>query len=363
MFLRSIPVRIVNKKRFILKRFLIYFIILIIAAPFVYVFRYQIYSTFLIRTDDWYVRTDADGVPVAEYGYQTGVYVGTRYTPRVVANGVHGYYKQITEGNASAEAPLFNCVDWLMEHMTILSIDTSNGTKEIPRWYFDFAIWDMPAEWYQAMTDAKILGVFAIAFELTGNTTYLEMARNLVWAFEVPIAEGGNLYTFENGGSWYPEYIVPGFIDSTYEPKFILNGFLICLNDLFWANEKLNNTQLNQVAIRGAETAASRLHLYDSPYGWTLYHLDYPMKFASNHYHQIHIDHTAYLYEYTNITEFITYSQKWTEYSGPPSFTIEEILSPEFIYFGLVIAALILVPVFLIDVIQLSIRAWRKTGV
>ena len=93
---------------------------------------------------------------------------------------------------------------------------------------------------------------------------------------------------------------------------------------------------------------------------WTLYHLAYPEKVAPRNYHQIHIDLTAYLYDYTNVTIFKTYSDRWASYAGYPSFTLGELTSPEFLYFGLVVATLILVPLATLDITQIILRKYLK---
>lgn len=347
-------------KRFILKRLLIYFIILLAAFPVVFMFRNEIYSTLLVRYDDWYVRVGENGIPVGEYGYQKNVYVGPQTTARIVANAATGYYNQAMDGNETAAEYFNNTVDWLMENIDYFTVPFDSGTLDIAHWIYDFAIWDYPAGWYQAMADAKGMYVFALAYNLTGDSSYLDNIELLLNSFEVPIAQGGNLYVLDDGGSWYPEYIVPGNIDPDFKPILILNGFLICLNNLHRASVVLNDTAIYDVFNEGMLAAAQNLYKYDSPYNWTLYHLGYPQKLASRLYHQIHINEVAYLYEHTNVTVFGYYLERWESYTGPPAITIEEILSPEFIYYGLVMVSIVLVPVVTIDFVQYGVRHYLR---
>ncbi|MGY5875950.1 MAG: D-glucuronyl C5-epimerase family protein, partial [Candidatus Thorarchaeota archaeon] len=200
------------------------------------------------------------------------------------------------------------------------------------------------------------------SYKLFGNESLIDICDKVVRAFEIPILDGGNLYILDDDTSWYPEYIVPGDIDPDYEPALILNGFLICLYNLYLANEILNSTRLETVFNKGVESAAANLHKYDSPYNWSLYHLDTPMKLAPNNYHRIHINFSGFLYEFTNITVFDTYSTLWASYSGKPLFTWEELTSPEFIYYGLVMVSLIIGPVIAIDIAQIFIRRRLKTS-
>jgi len=313
-----------------------------------------------VRHDDFYIRYEDTGIPVAEYGYQEGVYVGPQTTPRIVGNAAIMYYTQYEGGNTSALIPFKNTIDWLMENATIEDVQTDNGTKTIGHWYFDFDIWSLRTGWYQSMADARAIYALSLAYDIYANSSYLDVCDAVITSFEVATSEGGNLYKLEDGTHWYPEYIVPLDIDPNYEPWLILNGFLFALRNLYRANLVLNNTRLTTVFELGIISAADNLHLYDSPNGWSLYHLAYPQKLASTMYHNIHIGLCEELYEYTNVTEFDTYAKKWAGYTSRPFITLEEILSPEFIYFGFVMLAIILVPTIAIDFVQWKVRSYLK---
>ncbi|MHA1246295.1 MAG: D-glucuronyl C5-epimerase family protein [Candidatus Thorarchaeota archaeon] len=337
-----------NRRR-IIKRLFVYGLVLVVAAPFIYLNRHEIYSTLFVRYDDWYVWTRSDGIPVAEYGYQAGVYVGPQTTPRIVANAALSYYDEILNGNSTAAVFFNNTVTWLIQYMTMKEIPTSNGTLSVPRWIYNFSIWDLPAGWYQAMADAKVMNVLAKYYALYGNETVRSIANLAAWAFTVSISEGGNLYVLPDGGHWYPEYIVPGYIDPNYEPKLVLNGFLICLVNLYEANQILNNSMITDIFTEGSQTAADHLKDYDSPYGWSLYHAAQPVKYASKRYHLIHINCCRALYNYTGIAEFKQYADKWASYDSPPTFTPDQIISSELIPYATIMAITVLTPVVAVD--------------
>ncbi|MCK4568010.1 MAG: hypothetical protein KAU48_11960, partial [Candidatus Thorarchaeota archaeon] len=53
-----------------------------------------------------------------------------------------------------------------------------------------------------------------------------------------------------------------------------------------------------------------------------------------------------------NVTIFNTYAERWASYTNRPSFTINELLSPEFIQNGALMVFIILGPLLLIDFSQ-----------
>ncbi|MFX0107836.1 MAG: D-glucuronyl C5-epimerase family protein, partial [Candidatus Hodarchaeota archaeon] len=135
-----------------------------------------------------------------------------------------------------------------------------------------------------------------------------------------------------------------------------LNGFLIALDHIYQANRIFNLTELKGVFDRGVVSAAANLYKYDLPVNWTLYHLDTPPKLAPPVYHDIHTRYCQYLYDYTNVTIFKTYADKWASYDSKPPFLIEEILTWEYVYFGLIVAGLVLIPTMIVDAVQYTVR-------
>jgi len=349
-----------RNRRWIVKRLVVYAVILIVAAPFVYLNRAYVYRTFISRYDDYVVYMDENGLPVTDYGYQAGVYVGPKITPRAVANQAANYYDMIEAGNATVTGYFNNTISWLIDHVTTINVPTENGTVEIAHWYFDFAIWDLPAGWYQAMTDAKGIRALALAYDLFHNDTYLDIIEKVTRGFEIPISLGGNLYVLDDGTYWYPEYIVPNEIWPDYKPYLVLNGFLIGLANLYMANEILNSSFIKRVFDRGVVSAAANLYKYDLPdLRWTKYHLAEPLKLAPVKYHLIHINLTDMLYKFTNVTVFRTMSDRWASYTKYPSFSWAEITSSEFISIVAFMAFIVLAPVVVIDALQLAIRRRR----
>lgn len=345
-----------RKRSKIIRRLAIYLVIMLMLFPVVFMYRVDIYRNFLSRFDDWEYSIRPDGIPITDYGVQANVYVGEQITIRTVANGGIYYHEQMMDGNATAGIYFNNTVDWILEHRNEFQITTENSTKTLSNWPYDFAIYDLPVGWVSGMVDAKALHVLALAYDTYGNTTYLDIVDQVANTFETSVALGGNLLVLDDGTSWYPEIVISPSLIPNYEPPLILNGFMFALDHIYKANQVFNNSRLADIFNLGIISAQQNLHLYDSPYDWTLYHLDYPQKLASRGYHQIHINLCHNLYNYTNITVFDEYATLWETYSDPPSFTIEELLSPEFITNGLLMASLIFFPLLAIDISQTLIR-------
>ncbi|MHA1942948.1 MAG: hypothetical protein ACW96M_00995, partial [Candidatus Thorarchaeota archaeon] len=93
---------IATRRSTILRRLLIYFIILLILFPFVFVNRTEIFRTFLERNDRYIYTINQEGLVVTDFGFQGGEFVGPQITTHKVSENAISYHKQILDGNASA---------------------------------------------------------------------------------------------------------------------------------------------------------------------------------------------------------------------------------------------------------------------
>ncbi|MHA2310992.1 MAG: D-glucuronyl C5-epimerase family protein, partial [Candidatus Thorarchaeota archaeon] len=231
----------------ILRRFMIYLLTLIIVFPFVFINRHTIYSTILLRHDTYKYSIRNDGIPVTDYGYQAGVYVGEQITIRTVSEAAVRLYNEYMEGNSTALIYFNNCINYILEHHVNMDLNTDNGTVTITTWPYDFAIWDLPVGWRSGMVDAMAINAISLAHSLNGNATYLDIIDRAISAFEIPIALGGNLLILENNTYWYPEIVITPDIIPDYNSPLILNGFQFALIHMYQANEILNNSRLRHV--------------------------------------------------------------------------------------------------------------------
>ncbi|MFW9888120.1 MAG: D-glucuronyl C5-epimerase family protein [Candidatus Thorarchaeota archaeon] len=359
-FLNSGYKYLAERKSKIVRRFIVYILILVVIFPFVFINRNTIYSTFILRHDKYKFSRTSEGLVISDYGYQAGVYVGEQITVRTLAEAAVVYYSEYIDGNLTALTYFNNCIDYILTHLVNMDLETNNGTVTITTWPYDFAIWDLPVGWRSGMVDAMAIHALALAHSLNGNTTYLDIIERVINAFEIPIAQGGNLLILENNTYWYPEIVVTPDLIPDYNSPLILNGFQFALIHMYQANEYLNNSRLANVFNLGVEADEYHIHKYDLPYKWTRYHLRDPLKLASASYHAIHIAQTELLYEYTNETIFKTYHELWSTYTTRPLFTWEEIFSWEFIQNGLLMLVLVLMPIIGIDIAQSLGRSYLR---
>ncbi len=359
--IRSFPSFLSRNRSKIFRRLLAYFLILLAMSPIIFIYRTEIYTTLLSRHDDWhFAYYTEDGIPVTDYGYQAGVYVGEQITARAVANQAIEYDEMFEEGNTTAGVFFNATIDWLLENRNDQVVTTENGSVTITNWPYDFGIWDIPSGWQSAMVDAKALHAFSLAYDKYGNSSLKVIAEQIAEGFEITTELGGNQMMLEGDNVWYPEVVIPSALNSNYQSPMILNGFLFALRHIYVANQIFNISKFDTIFDLGVVSAAENLYKYDSSYEWSLYSLEEPLNLASTKYHQIHIELLKELYNYTSNETFRTYYEKWEQFTSRPSFTWEEIFSAEFIYYGLLMVAIIMIPVLAIDITQFIIRSQLK---
>jgi heparosan-N-sulfate-glucuronate 5-epimerase len=157
------------------------------------------------------------------------------------------------------------------------------------------------------MAQARIMGAFQRAYELTWDEHYLYLANEAMRALEVPIQEGGVLFIDQDDeGKWYAELAGGG----RTSPPYILNGFIFSLLDLHDFYNRTGSQDAKLLFEDGIDEL--RRHLIDYDTGrWTYYdregHLAYD-------YHYVHINQMQELYEITGDIMFKEYHDKWESY-------------------------------------------------
>ncbi|MFW9786853.1 MAG: D-glucuronyl C5-epimerase family protein [Candidatus Thorarchaeota archaeon] len=339
------------------KRLPIYFILMIIVFGVLFVFRDDIYDTFIRRHEEKTFYFDEHGLPMTDYGWTQGVYVGPQFNPLVIARGAQVYYDQMLDGNTTAAGFLNYTLNWLVENRVTQTIDNESGLVTVSHWLYNFSIYDQPAGWYSAMAEAEIAHTLAQAYDYSGNPIYLQILNETLNGFEVSQEIGGSMLIIDEVGNWYPEVIVPSTVDPTYPKRRILNGFLLGLEDLYLANEYLNQTRIKRLFDNGINSALQTLHLYEAPENWTFYQLN-PVKYASVGYHHVHISITGILYNITGITEFQTYHERWKSWTVVPPQADVDLTERRLkeISYGLLFMSIAAGMILLIDFMQMQVR-------
>ncbi|MHA1221803.1 MAG: D-glucuronyl C5-epimerase family protein [Candidatus Heimdallarchaeaceae archaeon] len=307
-----------NKNRLIIYLATIFFVSLIIflnlneISNFYYIFYKHDTPKTIIRKD---------GIPIMDYGYNYNIYVGQVEQPVTIENYALKYYNQFLKGNSTALNYFFNCINWLLKNKKIFSFFNSTTSKKQDYflWEHNFSIWGLQKPWYSAMAQGLGIQLFSYAYNLTKNDLFIELIEKLITAFYIDTINGGvRNYFYTTNGTWFPEYV--RIYDSSYEPYFILNGFIIAILGCYYAFEIIDNHLLLDIFERGILTLKDIIHLYDTG-SWSYYHLKdmgHSAILASLDYHLLHIKLLNELYRISNITEFHIYSEKWKTYHEPP---------------------------------------------
>ena len=246
---------------------------------------------------------DESGVPIVDYGYKDGIYIGKqRYAITISHRGLY-YYDKIYENDTNQEHFL-NCANWLVNN----SVSYDNYSV----WETSFAWpnYNLTAPWVSGMAQGLGIQVLLNAYELTGDQKYLDVARSSLNAFYVNVSDGGVTYK-DKEGWWYEEYAMT---NNTIEPR-VLNGFMYALIGINEYYEQTKDERARYLFEMGINDLKCQLDYYDTG-RWTYYdHLNHE---ASGSYHQIHIELLNELYEITGDSYFKDYCEKWTQYDKNP---------------------------------------------
>tara|TARA_Y100000310_G_scaffold263914_1_gene274397 strand:+ start:2938 stop:3780 length:843 start_codon:yes stop_codon:yes gene_type:complete len=200
------------------------------------------------------IRVGDDGIPLTEYGNYNSIEIGTQYNPAFVANYAYNYYQ---EGDYSN---FLNCTEWLLSNLTM----TDNFS--VIQYWFPWGPWgenpmgipdyNLSAPWKSALAQSKVIRVFSLAYEYTGDQIYVEQGYRLLAAFSIDVEDGGLLRRIVDGNWWYEEYA-----DEGSRTSMVLNGMMITLLTL--SDVYYHFPQAEYLFDRGVESLIISLPLYD----------------------------------------------------------------------------------------------------
>ena len=302
-------------------RFFTYLAIFILVTSILLILKnplYDFYYSKIYKHDSPVINVDNDGIPTVDYGYHYNNYVGQVRQPVTVANYAIKYYGEYLNNNLSALIYFNNNLEWLLTNLEYFNYTEHMTNKTLSRWQYDFTIWGLEKPWYSSLAQGLGIEVFAYAYNITEDSLYLQEIEYLVNSFFVEPAEGGIQYHFKTNDSmiWYPEFVK--IFDSSYQPLYILNGFLISYLSCFKAYTIVNNTNLLEIFNNGVNTTQEILDFYDTG-SWTYYSLgfDEPV-YATSFYHNLHVELLEDISLISNNTIIKNYSEKWQTYTVSP---------------------------------------------
>lgn len=301
------------------------FIALVFAIPFTHLNAEIIksgYDTFFPQKAQ-VITVDKGGIPIIDYGYNNGVYVGKQKNPVQISQTALFYYGSFgqndnftqnilhscdsydyIESDINSTTAFLNCADYLVNS------SVSHGNYSVWEYTFSWPFYNLSEPWISGMAQGVGIQVLSRAYSLTGNKKYLDVANSSLEAFYVDIDKGGVTYK-EDDGWFYEEYAQA---NNSIKPK-VLNGFLfslIAINDFY---EQTGDKKAKYLFDMGLKSLKSQLINYDTG-SWTYY--DNKGNLASEKYHHIHLKQLKKIYEITGDPFYMSYIVKWEGYEKKP---------------------------------------------
>ena len=239
-----------------------------------------------------------DGIPLTEYGNYNSIEIGTQYNPASIANYAYEYHQ---DGKFSH---FLNCTEWLLSNLTMVD------NFSVIQYWFPWGPWgdnpmgipdyNLTAPWKSAFAQSKVIRVFGLAYNYTGDEIYLEQGQRLLTAFFIDVEDGG-LRRWTEGTSWYEEYA-----DEGSRASMVLNGMMITLLTL--SDVYYHFPQAEFLFDRGLQSLIISLPLYDQCPN-SCY--DLLGQDASPGYVKLHRQLLDEMYLATGHEIFLEYKEKW----------------------------------------------------
>ena len=242
--------------------------------------------------------TPYDFIPKIESKFQSKLpfvyYKGRGFYPYPVTavNWITSYFNRRDYEKGIA---LLNELDSLME------VEELNGKKyALFKVYFHYRNSSIP--WVSSFSQGIAAGLYAKAYNITKNETYLEKAQLLMNSFELKGEEGFVINT--TYGTWFLEY--------NFDPTFlVLNGHIITMKGLYNYYQVTGDERALELFNEGVESVKKALKDCDAG-DWSLYSVKGLR--ASESYHRLHIELLVWLYNTTGDRYFLEYAEKWKGY-------------------------------------------------
>ncbi|WP_050002051.1 D-glucuronyl C5-epimerase family protein [Thermococcus eurythermalis] len=167
--------------------------------------------------------------------------------------------------------------------------------------YFHFQNASIP--WVSGYAQGLGAGLYALAYNITGNESYLQTAKLLLNSFELPLERNGFVLQTPYG-PWYLEY-------NYYPEQLVLNGHIISLQGLYYYWKVTGDQRAYKHFIEGALSVKRALPFFDTG-NWSRYASIYNS--SSIFYHRLHVRLLVWLYAKTGEEEFIEYAKRWNGY-------------------------------------------------
>ena len=249
---------------------------------------------------------DNNHVPIVDYGYVNGIYVGPARNPITIAHKALSYYDalKIDAGNAKAKKSLINNANWLVDNAV------THGNYSIFEYKFQWPPYGLKQPWYSAMAQGEGIKALVRAYEVTKDKKYLDTAKMLLGSFFVEVKDEGVTYKTSNGW-WYEEYA------SKDEPREsrVLNGMMYALLGVHEYYDYTHDSKAKYIFDQGVTALKNSLPRYNYRDNYTYY--DILGNISPLQYHKAVIQTLGPLYDITKEQIFKTYFYKWKHFKEP----------------------------------------------
>ena len=247
-----------------------------------------------------HVETDSSGIPFVVFEGE----LGRQYNVVTIAEQAL-MWEDLKD--TTARKIFFSCLSWLESNAKIL-----NDSSIIFYANYDWPGYSMTAPWRSAMNQGRVMQVFIKAYDVTGDSSYLDLSRRAMNTLFTELKDGGVTY-FDSIGYWYEEYA-----DDNGPESKVLNGMIVVLEALSDFHKVTGDKDAEFLFEKGVAAVKNSLPLYDNN-GHSNY--DILGKPAKAWYHNFHIELLGFLYKETGDPIFNEYMQKWVAYKEPQYLT------------------------------------------
>ncbi|WP_161486320.1 D-glucuronyl C5-epimerase family protein [Candidatus Nitrosocosmicus hydrocola] len=228
-------------------------------------------------------------IPIVDYGYLKGNYVGPQLNPITIAHSAlkdYNTFQKSNYENETAKAGLLLKADWFLGN----SKDMGNYT--LLEYEFDFSPYLMKSNWVSGMGQALAIQALIKAHNVSDNDQYLALAKELLNSFFIEVKDGGVTYKDEDGW-WYEEYASQL---NKQQPR-VLNGMGFTLIGIDEYYRYTNSSTAKSLFDLGLKSFIKNLKQYDNN---DLSNYDRLGNPADLFYHNVHLEILDKLFRITN---------------------------------------------------------------
>jgi heparosan-N-sulfate-glucuronate 5-epimerase len=254
------------------------------------------------------IELDNLSIPIVKYNWVNGIYIGPQRNAVIVIHTALDFYKAYKKNaNETSKQAFLNNVKWLESNAI------QHGNYSILEYRFPWPPYHLSPPWHSGMAQGQALQVFIRAYQITGQSKYLSIAKMLLNSFFVDVEDGGVTYKTPNNGWWYEEYAGKNSTES-----LVLNGMIFAVLGIYDYYTYTHDSKAKYLFDQGIIGLKNNLPYYDDN-GYSFYDiLGAP---SDPDYHKLHIRLLSELYDITKAQIFKQYYDRWKNYNGSSTLT------------------------------------------